>query len=202
MNVLHKFLINIICFFKNILKKHDYTIISRELEYWVEHGEDYITDDETFWEEQSNEWDGETDAYIVSLTGDEKVPPPPDVVTKMLFRVKYWYNNHVYKYLTYDRDYKWPPHTNKSMRFNIPLLSAKLLNAEGTPVKDILGKIKRYAGPRGDFYEGEKIKIADMLYYDEETLKEMFPKILIRNIFGKEKVVSTVDGYITDLHVP
>tara|TARA_B100000287_G_C20082763_1_gene563041 strand:- start:185 stop:448 length:264 start_codon:yes stop_codon:yes gene_type:complete len=86
------------------------------------------------------------------------------------------------------------------MIFNIPLVSAHLLNDEGKPVKDILRKIKRYAGPRGDFH-GEKVKISDMLYYDMETLKTMYPAIKIRNVFGETKTVNTIDGYITDLYV-
>lgn len=201
MNILHKFLIDIIVFFKNILKKSDYKIVSRELEYWVEHGKDFVTND-TFWEGQSEEWEDGVESYAVSLREDEAIPPPPDVVSKVLVRVKYWYNNTIYKYITYNREHAWPPGVKKGMKFSIPLSSAKLLNVHGIPVKDLLNKIKRYAGPSGDFYDGEKIKISDMLYYDEETLKNSFPKIQIKNIFGVSKMVSTVDGYITDLRLP
>ena len=197
MNFIHKFLINVICFIKTLLKKPDYKIISRELEYWVENGKDYVTSN-TFWEDQSGEWDDETETYAVELNENERVPEPPDVVTKLLIRVKYWYNNHVYKYLTYDREYTWPPHTEKGMRFSIPLVSAQLLNKDGHPVKDVLAKVKRYTGP----HECEKVKISDMLYYDEETLKESLPKILLKNILGVKKMVSTTDGYITDLRIP
>jgi hypothetical protein len=72
----------------------------------------------------------------------------------------------------------------------------------GTPVKDILDKIKRYAGPRGDFYGGQRIKIGEMFYYDEETLKELYPKIILKNVFGITKTVCTTDGYINDLRIP
>lgn len=197
MNFVHKFLINIICFIKTLLKKPDYRIISRELEYWVDGGEDYVTSN-AFWETQSNVWDDETDSYAVTLQDGESVPEPPGVVSKMLIRVKYWYNNQVYKYLTYDREYEWPPKFDRGMHFTIPLTSAQLLDKDGHPVRDLLGKIKRYSGP----YGCEKVKIADMLYYDDETLKESFPKIQLKNILGVKKVVSTVDGYITDLRIP
>lgn len=197
MNIIRNFLINILCFLKNVLKKRDYKIISRELEYWVKTDTDYMTSN-TFWEEQSGEWDDETESYAVTLTDDEVVPEPPDAVTKMLFRVKYWYNNQVYKYLTYNRDYTWPPKIKRGMTFNIPLSSAQLLDKDGCPVKDVLAKIKRYMGPHGS----EKIKIADMLYYDEDTLKESLPKIQLKNILGTKKTVSTTDGYITDLRIP
>ena len=197
MNIIHKFLINIFCIIKGFIKKPNYKIISRNLEYWLDYDEGHVTNDD-FWDEQGGQWDENTETCLVKLRDGEEVPKPPDVVTKVLFRVKYWYNNNVYKYLTYDREYVWPPKHERSMRFHIPLMSAQLLNKDGRPVKDILDKIKRYTGPHGC----EKIKIADMLYYDEDTLKESFPKIQMRNILGVKKVVSTVDGYITDLRIP
>ena len=197
MNIIHKFLINIYCLIKGFIKKPDYKIISRNLEYWLDYDEGYVTGDD-FWDEQGDEWDESTETCLVELRDGEEVPKPPDVVTKLLFRVKYWYNNKVYKYLTYDREYVWPPKHERGMRFNIPLMSAQLLNKNGRPVKNILEKIRRYTGPHGC----EKIKIADMLYYDEDTLKESFPKIQLRNILGVKKIVSTADGYITDLRIP
>jgi len=180
-----------------MLKKKDYKIISKELEYWVKTDTDYMTDN-TFWEEQTNMWEDVCASHIVALSEDERVPHPPNVVTKIMYRVKYWYNNKVYKYLTYNPEYEWPPERSDGMRFSIPLSSAHLLNKYGHPVKDVLEKIKRYTGPHGC----EKIKIADMLYYDEDALKEFFPKIQLKNILGTKKTVSTVDGYITDLRIP
>jgi len=194
MELLGNFLINVIFYFKSILKKPDYKVIYHQLEYWVTPGEDYFTED-PFWEKQSDEWDDHTETYCVQY--DDRVPPPPTVVTKTLMRIKYWYNNRVYKYLTYDRDHPWPPPAPKGMHFNMPLTSAQLLDADGAPAKDILDKIRRYAGPNGDFY-GEKIKIADMFYFEEG----LYPKVSLKNVFGMSKTVSTSDGYISDLRIP
>ena len=194
MNFLLKFLIDIILYFKNMLKAPDYSIISRELEYWVkknDDGEEHVPG--TFWRRQMDEWDGETETYAVDLDEDECVPEPPDAVSKTVFRVKYWLNNRIHKYLTYDRNYKWPP--KEDLRFCIPLMSAKLLDQHGKPVKDILDKVRRYRG-------SEKVKIADMFYYDDETLKNELPKIELTNILGQKKIISTVDGYVTDLQLP
>lgn len=202
MHILYTFLINILCYLKSLVQKPDYQIISRELEYWVDHGEEYVTASE-FWEEQSDNWCDDFDTYLVTLKEDQEIPEPPGVVTKMLVRVKFWYNNHVYKYLTYDHTHTWPPDAPHGMHFSMPLSSAQLLDAEGTPMKDVLGKIKRYAGPKGDFYgKKESVRIADMFYYDEATLKETFPKISLKNVFGMKKIVSTTDGYISDLRIP
>ena len=194
MDLLRTFLIDAIFYFKSLLKRPDYKVIDRQLEYWVTPGEDYFTED-PFWERQSDEWDDHTETYCAQY--DDRVPPPPAVVTKTLIRIKYWYNNRVYKYLTYDRDHPWPPPAPTGVHFNMPLTSAQLLDVDGTPVKDILDKIKRYAGPRGDFY-GEKIKIADMFYFEEG----LYPKVSLKNVFGMSKTVSTSDGYISDLRIP
>ena len=41
-----------------------------------------------------------------------------------------------------------------------------------------------------------------MLFYDIDTLENEFPKIKLKSAIGTTKIVSTVDGYITDLRVP
>ena len=107
----------------------------------------------------------------------------------------------MYKYLVNDLVHKWPPESDKGFIFNIPIISAILLDSDDKPVKDLLNKIKRYAGPRGDFHD-ENVKISDMLYYDDDTLELEYPSIRLKNAIGMVKKVSTVDGYITDLRIP
>jgi len=196
MNFILNFLINIITFIKNFFKQPDYKIISVDVEYLLEDGEYVTTDD--FWENQSKQWDDATDYYIARLNNNDTVPEPPAVVAKTLFRIKYFYNNRVYKYLTYDRNYKWPPEDDKSMVFKVPLRKAYLMDKNGNKVRDVLRKIKRYTGN----HICENVKISDMFYYSEDALKESFPKVYLEDIFGETKTVSTVDGYITDLQIP
>lgn len=191
MNVLGILLITLRRFFR----RPDYRIIDRSMEYWVDHEKDFVTHD-AFWERESEGWDRGTDTYFRHLDRDQVVPPPPEVVTKILIRIKYWYNDRVYKYLTYDRDHAWPPVTERGVHFNMPLTSAHLLDKDGRPIKDLVEKIRRYRGPSGT--DGQKIDVADMLYYE----KGEYPKILLKNIFGLTKSVSTCDGYISDLQVP
>ena len=98
-------------------------------------------------------------------------------------------------------DHPWPPPRKSGVVFNMPIVSAVLLDSDDKPVKDLLNKIQRYAGPRKDFHN-EKVKIRDMLYYDIDTLENEFPKIKLKSAIGMTKIVSTVDGCITDLRVP
>ena len=189
---------------KSIVSVPDYKIIDTSMEYFLDTNMKIPLPEELdeFWGKESEEWDEETESFFKTLNfTDYKNTKIPENVTKTLVRVKYWYDNKVYKYLTYDMNHPWPPPQENGFMFNIPIVSAVLLDSDDKPVKDILNKIRRYSGPRKDFHN-EKIKISDMLYYDIETLENDFPKIKLKNVFGISKTVSTVDGYVTDLRVP
>jgi hypothetical protein len=43
------------------------------------------------------------------------------------------------------------------------------------------------------------VPIRDMLYYDDDTLRELYPYIKIKNLIGQTKTVSTRDGFTTEL---
>ena len=87
------------------------------------------------------------------------------------------------------------------MSFHVPLVGAQLLDSGDKPVKDVLEKIRRYAGPRSDFY-GEKIFIKDVLYLDEVVLKNNLPRIKMKNCLGMMKTVDTATGLMSDLRLP
>jgi hypothetical protein len=87
------------------------------------------------------------------------------------------------------------------MKFSIPLNSVWLIDHDDKPVRDITEKVKRYRGPRNDFH-GQRVSIYHFLYYDIETLKERFPKILLKGSLGMKKIVSTLHGFTTDLQIP
>jgi len=186
---------------KYITSRPDYKIADTSMEYFLDTTKTPIDLDE-FWEEEREEWDGETESYFKTLNFTEyKNTSVPENVTKTLVRIKYWYNDTMYKYLTCNMNHEWPPKRTQGIVFNVPIVLAQLLDSDDKPVKDLLNKIKRYAGPRGDFHN-EKVKISDMLYYDMETLETEYPKIKLKNALGMTKIVSTIDGYVTDLRVP
>ena len=186
---------------KSINTKPDYKIADTSMEYFLDTTKT-PTELDDFWKEERDEWDEETESYFKTLNFTEyKNTSVPENVTKTLVRIKYWYNDTMYKYLTYNMNHEWPPERKSGVVFNIPIVSAQLLDSDDKPVKDLLNKIKRYAGPRGDFHD-QKVKISDMLYYDLETLETEFPKIKLKNALGMIKYVNTLDGYVTDLRVP
>jgi len=186
---------------KYVVSKPDYKIIDQSIEYTINNNiiPEELSD---FWEDEYYEWDGETETFYKNLNGiDYNQSLVPNNVTHIILRIKYWYNDKMYKYLVNDLDHKWPPENVSGVIFNIPIVTAVLLDSDDKPVKDLLNKIKRYAGPRCNFH-GQKVKISDMLYYDDETLELEYPSIKIKNAIGMVKKVSTVDGYITDLRIP
>ena len=186
---------------KYITSRPDYKIADTSMEYFLDTTKT-PTDLDEFWEEEREEWDGETESYFKTLNFTEyKNTSVPENVTKTLVRIKYWYNDTMYKYLTCNMNHEWPPERTQGIVFNVPIVLAQLLDSDDKPVKDLLNKIKRYAGPRGDFHN-EKVKISDMLYYDMETLETEYPKIKLKNALGMTKIVSTIDDYVTDLRVP
>lgn len=198
-------LTNVIIWIHSILKsinaKPDYKIADTSMEYFLDTTKP-PTELDDFWKEEYDEWDEETESYFKTLNFTEyKNTTVPENVTKTVVRIKYWYNDTMYKYLTYNMNHEWPPERKSGVVFNIPIVSAQLLDSDDKPVKDLLNKIKRYAGPRGDFHD-QKVKISDMLYYDLETLETEFPKIKLKNALGMIKYVNTLDGYVTDLRVP
>jgi hypothetical protein len=186
--------------YKKFVSIPDHSVYSACIEYFTYNNKEYTQVDDV-WSNEVEKWDGSFSEHYMDLTGiDYRKTTVPENVKKTIIRVKYWYNDKLYKYITYNMNHEWPPHNKNGIVFNIPLISAEILDQDDKPVKDILKKVKRYAGPRGDFH-GERVKISDMLYYDMETLKSEYPKIKLKNALGKVKILSTHEDYITDLRV-
>ncbi len=202
-NLLTDIIIKIYDILKYFVSMPDYRISQHSMEYFLKDTNPPMDIHDEFWYRESKEWEDGVESYFVDLS-DVDIKSKnniPSNVSKTINRVKYWYNDKLYKYITYDKKIVWPPKETSGMTFNMPLISAHLLDPDDKPMKDVLNKIKRYAGPRGNFH-GQKVKISDMLYYDIETLKEFYPKIKLKNVLGLTKIVSTTEGYITDLRIP
>lgn len=181
-------------FRKYILHTPDYEIIKAEIDYV--HSpvtEEEVLDpvwkvDQTYWDDNEN-----TASYIdvtkyarEGTVGDIVVPVSID---QCVLSIWYTFNDKCYKYFTRNLNYRWPPeNTGSGMRFSLPIRSAELLDSDMEVVRDVTGKIKKYAGPYSDFFKQEIIP-DDMFTYDDYSF------LRIVNIIGQEYLVAS-DGII------
>ena len=200
--MLTKFLSSIFFFYKYIVTPRDYTIISEELEYVIDHDLDYMIEDD-FWMKESKDWeDGILDGYYTNVTGMKfRKTIVPQNVKYTILRVKYYFNGKKYASISNDINFKPGQGEDNTMHFSIPLSSAWIVDHDDKPMRDITEKVKRYSGPRNDFH-GQKVPLEHFLFYDREVLKERFPKIILSNTLGMKKTLSTLDDFTTNLQIP
>lgn len=200
--MLTKLLSSIIFFYKYLVTPRDYTVISEELEYAVDHDLDYLIEDD-FWMEESKDWeDGILEQYYTDVTGKKfRHTIVPQNVKYTILRVKYYFNGKKYIGISSDINFKPGQGEDSAMHFSIPLSSAWIVDHDDKPMRDITEKVKRYSGPRNDFH-GQKVSLEHFLFYDRDTLKEKFPKIILSNTLGMKKTLSTLDDFTTNLQIP
>jgi hypothetical protein len=200
--MLTKLLSSIFFFYKYIVTPRDYTIISEELEYVIDHDLDYMIEDD-FWMKESKDWEDEIlDGYYTNVTGMKfRKTIVPQNVKYTILRVKYYFNGKKYTSISNDINFKPGQGEDSAMHFSIPLSSAWIVDHDDKPMRDITEKVKRYSGPRNDFH-GQKVPLEHFLFYDREVLKERFPKIILSNTLGMKKTLSTLDDFTTNLQIP
>ena len=200
--MLTKLLSTIFFFYKYITTPRDYSIISEELEYDIDHDMGYMVEDD-FWMEESKDWeDGILDEYYVDVTGKQfRHTIIPQNVKNIILRVKYYFNGRRYTAISNDINFKPGQNEDTAMHFSIPLSSAWIVDHDDKPMRDITEKVKRYSGPRNDFH-GQKVPLKDFLFYEKDVLKDRFPKIILSNTLGMKKTLSTLDDFTTNLQIP
>ena len=200
--MLTKLLSTIFFFYKYITTPRDYSIISDEIEYTVDHDIGYMIEDD-FWLHESKDWeDGILDDYYVHATGKNfRRTLIPQNVNNIILRVKYYFNGKPYTAISNDLNFKPGENEDNAMHFSIPLSSAWIVDHDDKPIRNITEKVKRYSGPRNDFH-GQKVPLEHFLYYERDVLKDTFPKIILANTLGMKKTLSTLDDFTTDLQIP
>jgi hypothetical protein len=183
--------------YKRVFGIRNYSVSRVFLEYYIDPERKYEICD-AFWAGEEQYWEDQEEFYIDVSRCAFRETEIPQNVTKTIFRVHYWYDGVRYKHCSYDPEFQWPPPPTSGVQFTLPIIRAVLVDEDDKPKRDVTQKIKRYAGPRGDFH-GESVRLADLLYYDEDTLKKEYPKLQITNAIGLKTTVSTVDGYTVDL---
>lgn len=198
-------IVPIIAFWRRLTIPSDYAVSRVDLEYFVtdaERAKRELMD--TFWRHQCDfwEWFSHRDHlnYLVSLNEPEdyNVTKKPDCVTRVITRVKYWYDGKPYKYISNNLNHEWPPAKPAGMSFSIPISHAHLCDADGKPKRDVTTKIKKYGGPKGDFH-GELVPLRDLFTYTEDVLQNEFPILRVVNALGLQKEVSTVSDSTLNL---
>jgi len=200
--MLTKLLSSIFFFYKYLTTPRDYSIISEEIEYAVDHDMKYHIEDE-FWLNESKDWEDEVlDEYYVNATGKKfRHTMVPQNIKWIILRVRYYFNGKQYTAISNDIDFKPGDNEDQSMHFSVPFSSAWVVDHDDKPVRNITEKVKRYSGPRNDFH-GQKVSLEHFLYYDRDVLEKQFPKIILKGTLGLQKIVSTLDGFTTDLQIP
>jgi hypothetical protein len=200
--MLTKLLSSIFFFYKYLTTPRDYSIISEEIEYAVDHDMKYHIEDE-FWLNESKDWEDEVlDEYYVNATGKKfRHTMVPQNIKWIILRVRYYFNGKQYTAISNDIDFKPGDNEDNSMHFSVPFNSAWMVDHDDKPVRNITEKVKRYSGPRNDFH-GQKVSLEHFLYYDRDVLEKQFPKIILKGTLGLQKIVSTLDGFTTDLQIP
>ena len=200
--MLTKLLSTIFFFYKYITTPRDYSIISEEMEYTVDHDMSYMVEDD-FWLKESKDWeDGILDEYYVDVTGKQfRHTIIPQNVKNIILRVKYYFNGKRFTAISNDINFKPGHEEDTTMHFSIPLSSAWIVDHDDKPMRDITEKVKRYSGPRNDFH-GQKVPLKDFLFYEKDVLKDRFPKIILSNTLGMKKTLSTLEDFTTNLQIP
>ncbi|QIG59882.1 hypothetical protein [Dishui Lake phycodnavirus 4] len=172
----------------------DYEIVNRSLEYTIDPHAKYIISSD-FWIGEEKYWSRDITEHFVDITNvDLSHHLIPANVIKCLIHVKYYYRNRIYKYISNNFDYIWPPPNSSDMSFSMPIVRAVLMDHAATQKIDVTKKIKRFAGPKNNFYNKD-ILIRDMFSFTTDTLEEEYPYIVISDIMNNVKAYKT-SGYI------
>lgn len=173
------------------LWRPNYKILKAELDYLhvpVE-AEDELEDElDPVFRGETKYWDEDRDVWSwVDITKYAKEGTVGDIIIPMSVEncvVSLWYtfNDKCYKFFTRDLEYVWPPQDSRDpAKFVLPIRSAELLDGEMEVIRDVTGKIKKYAGPYYNFFYQDILP--DDLFQSRD-----FKFLKIVNILGQEVV--------------
>lgn len=180
-------LVATLCYYLNRVLKFfcelpDYYIYNVSMDYnasvllsmdEVENISDAWKDQSYYWNDDSNiipyHWD--ITRQCTSTNGGalrDILNSIPENVSNLVYTVKYSYNGKTYKYVSYSKEFHWPPPQCR-MKFVQPITSVWGLDMYDKEVKEITKHFKKAAGPKGDFH-GQDVKIMDIMKYDYSNI--------------------------------
>ncbi len=192
------FLINIIYWFKRIFEISDYYVnmvyINYTADMIMEHDE--IENISELWKDESYSWTDLKCRYHWDITQkfheskgnilSDLLLSLPRNVRDVVYTVKYYYNNKIYKYVSNSDIFCWPP-KHESISFNFPIMEAWCLTEDGKKIRNVTSKIKKAAGPSGNFHN-QDVKIMDIVDYD-------YPKVEVTTLL-KTKIIDENDSVL------
>ena len=166
MNFLIEYFLTIIQYFNDYFSYKNFVIVSKILDYTVEDPEKVETGNK-FWEAQREKWVPSHSMYSVGVPHGTNYKPVPFGITDCHMRIRYFYNNKVFVFVSDDLEYEWPPKKPSLMKFSMPIKNAVLLNDDDVPVKNITTEVKNFTNHFGKFHNPyeyhSKIRLTDVL---------------------------------------
>lgn len=174
---------------KYLFEYSDYHVSSVHVNYTadiiLEQGE--VEKFPQIWKDQSREWVDLDGRYYWDVTGmfrkyggaflNNMILTAPPCVRDIVYTVKYYYRNKPYKYVSGELDFVWPPPPGSSVSFKMPIMEAWCLNSDGRRVRSATKKLKKAAGPQGNFHN-QDVQVMDVVEYD-------YPKLEVRTLMKK-----------------
>lgn len=185
--------VNIYGFILKLLRDKNFTIHKIGLEYNFDESKYNCENDlSVFWK---NEMKSTTDGgHWVDITRCiHQMGETPECVSEMLFKVKYTFEGKMFKMITRDENFKWPPVKKQEIIFRLPITSVLMVDGDDKPIKDITKKYKMLEGPYGDFCQQTNINIEDLfMFVDYEKIKIMYVSGQSKLIHKTSSVLSLV----------
>lgn len=174
---------------KYIFEFSNYHVSSVHVNYTadmlLERGE--IEDLSDIWRGESDTWVGMDGGYFWDITNQfensggavihDIIASAPPNVKDIVYTIKYYYNNKPYKYVSGSKLLCWPPEI-KPMTFKLPILEAWCLNEDGRRTRNATKKLKKAAGPVGNFHN-QDVKVMDVVEYD-------YPQVEVTTLLEKK----------------
>jgi hypothetical protein len=175
-------LLKIAIFLKKLFTQPNYSVRRIVMSY-DSNGEPWDIESD-FWRNEARSWGGdwepEENEVDITQIGIAGVPPAPPSVSNITYRITYMYGGNVYKFVTRDKEYQWPP--VKVPGFNPPLRDAWAELENGAYI-DVTYRLKKFAGPNSDFH-GHELTLRDVVREDCVKLK-------LTNIMGQMTETTT-----------
>jgi hypothetical protein len=181
----------------------DYSVRRVYLYYQADSVLDGDTDLKGNWVDEARYWltNGESGGYYRDITQEFRCrgegainhyfDTQPSNVSHILVNVKYTFSNKSYNYVAQEgSDFRWPPPASEEMKFHLPITGTWASRDGEDKTMDISGRLRRVAGPRGDFH-GQDVKFSDVMKYDH-------PKVIVETMIStricdaKDSVLSLI----------